>query len=270
MTAPDDIAGTTPGTLCILSIDHGAHDLEMIASEVGGDPERLPHFKTLAVVAAARVAGGKSGFGMFLDGEIGREALIRAAAHPLWLARQYPHDRSGTFATVALGWPVTQTVKLIANARSDARRPLKAHLPEIERVEAVAQAQGREVLIEALPAEGTTTASLLRSLYARGLKPAWWLVEGQDAAGWRDASAALRDNDPSYPGFIVIARTVEGAAETFGSARAAPLVRGFVGGRVVFGEALRGWLAGRLDDVAATETMALRFAALVSLWRDAA
>jgi 5-dehydro-2-deoxygluconokinase len=255
-----------PEQLRIFSIDHGAHDLDGVARELGADPARLPLFKTLAVQAAAQVAGGNPGFGMFLEGDIGREALFRAHDHPLWVARQFPHDRLDAFATNPVEWPLAQTVKLIANARSDARTPLATRLPEVERVATVAQAQGREVLIEALPEEGESTAGLLRGLYARGLKPDWWLVEGQDEAGWRAASAAVRDSDPFCHGFIVIARNMESAAETFRLARTEPLVRGFVGGRVIFGETMRGWLGGQLDDAAAVKDMAARFTALVKMW----
>jgi 5-dehydro-2-deoxygluconokinase len=257
---------TVPEQLRIFSIDHGAHDLDGVARELGADPARLPLFKALAVQAAAQVAGGNTGFGMFLESDIGREALFRAHDHPLWVARQFPHDRVDAFATNPSEWPVVQTVKLIANARSDARTPLATRLPEVERVAAVARAQGREVLIEALPEEGESTAGLLRGLYARGLTPDWWLVEGQDESGWRAAAAAVRDNDPFCHGFIVIARNMESAAETFKFARGEKLVRGFVGGRVIFGDTLRGWLGGQLDDVAAVTDMAARFAALVKMW----
>lgn len=255
-----------PDTLRIFSIDHGAHDLESVAQDVGADPRRLPSFKVLAVEAAAKVAGGESGFGMFLEGEIGREALFRAADHPLWIARQFPHDRTDAFAANPVEWPATQTVKLIVNARRDARTPLATRLPEIERVAAVTLAQGREKLIEALPAEGKPTSFLLRDLYAHGLKPDWWLVEGQDSAGWKDAAAAVAENDPFCRGFIVIARAMESAAKTFETARAEPLVRGFVGGRAIFGETLKRWLAGEIDDAAAVRDMAERFASLVKLW----
>ena len=37
--------------------------------------------------AAARVADGRPGFGMLLDGTYGREALFRAADHPFWIGR---------------------------------------------------------------------------------------------------------------------------------------------------------------------------------------
>lgn len=255
-----------PDGLRIFSIDHGAHDLEDVAREAGADPRRLPAFKVLAVEAAAKVANGERGFGMFLEGELGREALFRAADHPLWIARQFPHDRTDAFAANPVEWPVTQTIKLIANARSDARTALATRLPEIERIAAVAVAQNREVMIEALPGEVGWTGALLGDLYAHGLKPDWWLVEGQDTSGWRESAAAVRTNDPFCRGFIVIARTMESAAETFRIARAEPLVRGFVGGRVIFGDALKLWLAGKLDDAAAVKGMADRFASLVKLW----
>ncbi|WP_134499305.1 2-deoxy-5-keto-D-gluconate 6-phosphate aldolase domain-containing protein, partial [Microvirga pakistanensis] len=49
--------------------------------------DRIPDFKVLAVQAAAKVANGRSGFGMLIDGTYGREALVRAADHPFWIGR---------------------------------------------------------------------------------------------------------------------------------------------------------------------------------------
>src|ERR1044071_1284152 len=49
--------------------------------------------------------------------------------------------------------------------------------------------------------------------------------------------------------------SMETAAKTFEAARSQPLVRGFVGGRVIFGETLKRWLAGEIDDAAAVRDL---------------
>ena len=249
-------------SLRILSIDHGAHDLVSVAETLGADPARIPAFKTLAVKAAARVAQGRPGYGMFLEGNLGREALFRAGDHGFWVARQFPHGDAAAFATNPSEWPVTQVVKLIANGRSDAMMPLEKRLDDIRRVLPICRETRRETLIEALPAANQTTADFIARLYAEGLKPDWWLIECQpDAAAWQAVSDTLRAQDPLCRGLIVIARNAEAGPELRVAAQMAD-VRGFVGGRAIFGEAFKGWLSGALDDEAAIAAMAARFAVL--------
>lgn len=253
-----------PHTLRILSIDHGAHDLLPMAQALGADPARIPSFKQLAVKACLKAAGGRQGYGMFLEGKAGRSALFEAERQGLWLARQFPHGEPGAFTDNPLEWPVRQVVKLIANARGDARTPLDKRLPEMIEVLALARSQRRETLIEALPDTGQSTAGLLEMLYARGLKPDYWLVEDQaDPSRWSDINAVLDRADPYCRGLIVIARTAESGPE-LRIAASRPNVVGFVGGRAIFGEPFRQWLAGTLDDAAAIDAMASRFAALAA------
>ncbi len=251
-----------PSSLRILSIDHGAHDLTPVALGLGADPARIPAFKQLAVRACVTVSGGQPGYGLFLDGELGRAALFEARRHHLWLARQFPHGDSAAFASHPLEWPIDQVVKLIANARPDARTPLDQRLPEIRQAMAVCRAGARETMIEALAAPGRTTAALLADLYGQGLKPDVWLIEAQANPGdWQEIEAVLAHHDPLCRGLVVIARTAQSAPE-IAAAAAVPQVIGFVGGRSIFGEALRGWLSGALDDAAAIRAMAERFFAL--------
>jgi 5-dehydro-2-deoxygluconokinase len=262
--------------LHILSIDHGAHDLEPLALAAGADPARIPAFKRLAVAACERVArgreegreGGRAGFGLFLDGALGRQALFDAQRKGLWLARQFPHGEAGAFADHPLEWPVGQVIKLIANARADARTTLAVRLPEIISVMAMARASRRETMIEALAAEGQSTAELLESLYQSGLMPDVWLVEPPGTLADAQAiDAVISRHDPACRGLIVIARNAASGPEL---ARAAPMPRviGFVGGRAIFGDALRGWLDGALDDDHAVDRMAERFGALSRAFDD--
>lgn len=255
-------------TLRILSIDHGAHDLVPVAIALGADPARIPAFKALAVQATAKVAAGVPGFGMFLDGDLGREALFRSADHGFWVARQFPHGETSAFASNPDEWPITQIVKLIANGRADARMPLEKRLPEIMQIMPICLAQRRQTLIEALPGAGESTAQFLARLYAEGLKPDWWLIECQENTGeWDAVSTVIDQNDPLCAGLIVIARHAASGPE-LKAAASVPKVRGFVGGRAIFGDAFKGWLTGELSDEATICAMAERFAILAAAFDD--
>lgn len=250
--------------LRLLSIDHGAADLEPVALQCGADPARIPAFKQLAVAACLAVARGRSGFGMFLEGALGRQALFEAEAKGLWIAQQFPHDRIDAFAENPVEWPASHVVKLIANGRSDARTSLDKRLPQIAQVMAVCLANRRETMIEALAPEGGGAAAMLDQLYAAGLKPDHWLVEAQaDAAGWESIGRVIARHDPHCRGVVVIARSVEAASEMTLAARHS-FVIGCVGGRAVFREALSGWLSGSLDDHSAVALMQGRFAQMVA------
>ncbi len=254
--------------LRILSIDHGAHDLEPVAIAAGADPGRIPAFKRLAVAACERVAKRREGFGLFLDGALGRQALFDAQRKGIWLARQFPHGEAGALADNPLEWPLGQVIKLIANARADARTPLAVRLPEIAGIMAMARASRRETMIEALAAEGQTTAALLESLYQGGLMPDFWLVEAPPQASDAAAiDAVISRHDPACRGLIVIARTAASGPELALAAQM-PRVIGFVGGRAIFGDAIKGWLDGALDDTQAVSRMAERFGALSDAFDD--
>lgn len=253
-----------PASLRLLSIDHGAADLEPVALQCGADPARIPAFKQLAVAACLAVAQGRDGFGMFLDSALGRQALFEAEAKGLWIARQFPHDRLDAFAENPVEWPASHVVKLIANGRPDARTSLDMRLPQIAQVMAVCLAGRRETMIEALAPEGGSAAAMLERLYAVGLKPDHWLLEAQaDAPGWNSIGRVIARHDPRCRGVVVIARSVEAAAEMTLAARH-PFVIGCVGGRAVFREALSGWLSGGLEDHGAVALMQGRFAQMVA------
>ena len=89
------------------------------------DREKVEAFKSLAVSAAADVAGGRDPrFGIFLDGEYGARPRgapywIAPIDHPLTTVRQFPQG-AGEAPSDPAEWPVRQIVKLIANARPDA------------------------------------------------------------------------------------------------------------------------------------------------------
>lgn len=247
-----------PASLRILSIDHGAHDLEPVAKAMGANPARIPAFKNLAVQACLQSANGQDGFGLFLEGALGRQALFAASAHGIWTARQFPQADAVAFAENPVEWPISQIVKLIANDRADALTALADHLAGLRQVMAICRSTRRETLIEALPKQGEATAALIERLYGHGLKPDYWLIEAQpDMGRWQATHDTIVRHDPFCRGSIVIARSAQSHAE-IEKAAAMPGVIGFVGGRAIFGDVLKQWLAGELSDTSAIEALAAR------------
>ena len=122
-----------PATLMALAIDHRAQ-LEKIADEAGAPRERIGVFKRLAVEAAARVAAGRPGFGMLLDGKYGREALFRAADHDFWIGRpvEEPGSRpldfefGGSLGAKLIEWPIGHTIKCLCFYHPDDPEEMKA------------------------------------------------------------------------------------------------------------------------------------------------
>ena len=270
-----------PETLLALAIDHRAQFEEM-----GAEPERIAVFKLLAVDAAARVAAGRPGFGMVLDGTYGREALFRAAGHDLWIARpvERPGSRPLDFdVTDSLGahlveWPVTQTVKCLCFYHPDDPEDLRRRQErELARLFDATRTVGRELLVEVIAGKhgavaDDTVARVLTRLYALGIKPDWWKLEPQaSAAAWAAVGDAVRAGDRFCRGVLMLGldAPAEDLARGMAFAAGEPLVRGFAVGRSIFAQPARDWLAGRIDDAQAVAAMADRFSGLVAAWQSA-
>lgn len=272
-------------TLMALAIDHRAQ-IEAMADEAGAARERISALKRLAVAAAARVAGGAPGYGMLLDGRYGREALFRAGDHGFWIARplevpgsrplRLETDAEGSLGAALNEWPVDHVVKVLAFYHPDDDAALKAEQEAtLKRVALACRQVGRELLVEIIcskngPLGDDTMASVMRRLYAIGIKPDWWKLEGQpSAAAWAAVDAAIAENDPYCRGVVLLGldAPLPELEHAFRLAQTAKTVKGFAVGRSIFGEAARGWLAGALDDEAATAMMAERFGRLVEAWQ---
>ena len=114
---------------------------------------------------------------------------------------------------------------------------------------------------------------MLERLYAIGVKPDWWKLEGQaDADAWRNIAAVVEANDPLCRGVMLLGLEApeEDLAEAFRIARRCEWVRGFAVGRTIFAEPAINWFAGRIDDAEATRAMADSFARLCAMWEKAA
>lgn len=272
-------------TLMALAIDHRSQ-IEAMADEAGVPRERIAAFKRLAVDAAARIAKGAEGFGMLLDGRHGREALFRAGDHGFWVARplevpgsrplRLETDAEGSLGAALNEWPVEHVAKVLAFYHPDDDAALKAEQEAtLMRVALACRQVGRELLVEIIcskngPVGDDTMASVMRRLYAIGIKPDWWKLEGQPtAAAWAAVDAAIAENDPYCRGVVLLGldAPLPELEAAFRLAQTAKTVKGFAVGRTIFGEAARGWLAGTLDDEAATAMMAERFGRLVDAWQ---
>ena len=274
-----------PPGIMALAIDHRAQ-LEAVAATEGADPARINRFKELAVQAAARVAGGKPGFGMLIDGRLGREALFAADAHGFWIARpvELPGSRPLEFDGILdLGshlaeWPVTHTVKCLCFYHPEDAEGLRQQQEKaLLRLQDACRTVGRELLVEIVAGKhgrlhDETVASVLSRLYDIGIKPDWWKLEPQDTAtAWANIGAVIARNDPFCRGVVMLGLEAPAAdlARAFGVAAGAPVVKGFAVGRTIFAEPAKQWLGGRMDDEAAVAAMAASFGELVAAWQAA-
>jgi 5-dehydro-2-deoxygluconokinase len=273
-----------PPGLMALAIDHRAQ-LEAIADEAHAPRERIGAFKKLAVEAAAKVADGRPGFGMLLDGKYGREALFRAADHNFWIgrpveepgARPLDFEFGGSLGAKLIEWPVGHTIKCLCFYHPDDAPDMKAKQErELLRLYDAARTIGRELLVEIIASkhgavDDATFAAVIERLYAIGVKPDWWKLESQaNVQAWSNIAKAIAAADPYCRGIVLLGleASEEQLAASFKIARSCRLVKGFAVGRTIFAEPARAWLAGEIDDSRAIDLMALSFARLCKMWQD--
>ncbi|AMJ63954.1 bifunctional 5-dehydro-2-deoxygluconokinase/5-dehydro-2-deoxyphosphogluconate aldolase [Bosea sp. PAMC 26642] len=268
-----------------LAIDHRSQ-LEEMADAAGALREQIAAFKTLAVAAAARVAAGRPGFGMLIDGSHGREALFQAGDHGFWIARplELPGSRplaletdvTGSLGASLAEWPVDHVAKCLCFYHPDDEPAMKAAQEAVlKRVALACRQVGRELLVEIIVSKhgllgDDTTATVMERLYAIGIRPDWWKLEGQpSAAAWEAIDAVIARRDPACRGVLLLGLDApeEIVVQAFRDSAAAATVKGFAVGRTIFGEVARDWLSGAIDDEAATAMMAQRFGRLVEAWK---
>ena len=92
------------------------------------------------------------------------------------------------------------------------------------------------------------------------------------AAAWEAISQVVEARDPLCRGVVLLGLDMpeERLAASFAAAAGARAVKGFAVGRSIFAQAAEGWLSGALDDAAAVDDMAARYARLCDLWAQAA
>lgn len=272
-------------SLTVLAMDHRSQ-FEALCERTGAEPERIAAFKSLAVRAVDRVAGGDPGFGVLLDGRFGMRALEAAAAYPYWIGRpiELPGSRPLEFesspdvATELLTWPASHVVKCLALYHPDDPPELRERQErQLLRLQDAARKTRHELLVEIIASRGgavdeDTAARAISRLYRLGMRPDWWKLEPDDrAATWRNIEAAILDHDPHCRGVVLLGLSApqDELIASFAAAAQAPIVKGFAVGRTIFADTAEQWLAGAIDDEAAIDDLARRFSVLVDAWRDA-
>ena len=246
-----------PDSIMAFAIDHRSQ-LEAMADEAGAPRARIGELKLLAVDAAARVAEGRPGFGMLIDGTYGREALFRAAEQPFWIGRpvEQPGSRplefegGGSLAAKLVEWPISQTIKCLCFMHPADPPDLRDRQErELLRLQDAARRIGRELLVEIIagksgPLAEDTVSCVIARLYDIGIRPDWWKLESQPgAAAWANVASTIRRHDPRCRGIMLLGldapadRLVEG----FRDAAACDMVKGFAVGRTTSPSSTSAW-----------------------------
>ncbi|MEK1851301.1 MAG: 5-dehydro-2-deoxygluconokinase [Phyllobacterium sp.] len=270
-------------SMMAFAIDHRVQ-LEDLANKLGADVDKVHAFKELAVKAAAKVAGGRSGYGMLLDEKFGREAMFEFARHNFdWLGRpvELPGSRplrfefSQDIGSQLAEWPVDHCIKCLCFYHPDDPAELKQEQQaKLRTLFEAARKVGRELLIEIIAGKhgrlnDNTIQQALEELYALGIKPDWWKLEPQaSAAAWKKIEAVIEKNDPWCRGVVLLGLEApqDELEAAFAATANAPVVKGFAVGRTLFMDAAENWLSGRITDEAAIDDMADRFEKLTKAW----
>ncbi len=109
----------------------------------------------------------------------------------------------------------------------------------------------------------------VKRFYNLGINPEWWKLAPMQAVSWAALGALIAERDPHCRGVVLLGlnQPMERLIDGFAAAATQPIVRGFMVGRTIWGEASREWLAGTIDDAALIERTASRFGQLVDAWR---
>ncbi|MDX3927372.1 MAG: 5-dehydro-2-deoxygluconokinase [Shinella sp.] len=270
--------------LMALACDHRMQLVDL-ADEIGVPHERISAFKRLTVEAAARVAGGRPGYGMLIDERFGRDAFFDAAKKNFsWLGRpvELPGSKplrfefSQDIGSQLVEWPLDHCIKCLCFYHPEDPPALKAQQQEkLRALFEAARRVGRELLIEIIagknaPLTDGTVSTALGELYDLGIKPDWWKLEPQASPeAWRNIETVIGKHDPYCRGIVLLGleAPTEELVKAFEATKVAPSVKGFAVGRTIFVDAARGWLSGRIDDETAIADMAARFGALTDAWR---
>jgi len=267
----------------VFAFDHRMQ-LEAMADEAGVGRERIGAFKLLCLRAALRVADGRSGYGVLCDDRLGRDALYEAAGTGLWIGRptEWPGSRPLTLEPelgVDFGglseWPLEHVVKLLCFYHPDDDEAMRSRQEDVvRRLFAAARRNRLDMLLEVIPSrvgpvDDTTTARIIDRFYEVGVYPDWWKLEPMKTdAEWANACAAIERHDRHTRGIVVLGLDAapEELARSLAVAARHDLVKGFMVGRTIFGEAAQQWLAGRIGDEEAVASMERKYRHLCDVW----
>ena len=268
--------------LNVMALDHRSQ-FEAMARETGAPLARISVLKQLLLRAAevAEQAQSLQGqLGVLIDGRYGSDALHAATGRGWWVGRpvEQPGSRPLAFdGTRSIGsllplWPREQVVKCLVAYHPDDEATLRVAQEErlLELWEAT-RASGHELLLEVIPPGGHDDAVVLRAVqrfYNLGLKPEWWKLMPMSSAGWAAFAALVEARDPHCRGAVILGlnQPIEALVQGFAQATH-PIVKGFIVGRTIWGDASRAWLAGEIGEAVLIELVADRFGQLSRAWR---
>ena len=273
--------------LNVMAFDHRAQ-FEAMAREAGAPLARIPVLKQLllrAAEATEQAHGVQGRLGVMIDGRYGSDALNAATGRSWWVGR--PVERPGSrplafdgtrsVGTALLSWPREQVVKCLVSYHPDDDAMLRVTQEErlLELWEAT-RASGHELLLEVIPPaladhliDDATVLRAVKRFYNLGLKPEWWKLAPMAAESWVALAALVDERDPQCRGAVILGlnQPLEDLVAGFAAATH-PVVKGFMVGRTIWGEASRAWLKGEIDDSALVAQVAARFGQLVQAWRS--
>ena len=270
-------------TMRVFAFDHR---MQLEAME-GATPAKIGAFKELCLKAALQVQGGKPGYGILCDSRLGRDALFQAAGTGLWIGHpvEWPGSRPlilepeiGPDFGGLSEWPLEHVVKVLCFYHTDDDAATKAAQEDtVRRLFHACRRNRLEMLLEIIPSKvapvtDDTSARIIQRFYDIGVYPDWWKLEPftTDAA-YEKACAAINANDPHTRGVVVLGLDApeEELAASLAIAARHDLVKGFAVGRTIFGDAARGWLAGRIGDQEAIDMMVQKYTRLCQIWDKA-
>jgi 5-dehydro-2-deoxygluconokinase len=276
--------------LNVLAFDHRSQ-FEDMAREAGAPLARIPALKHLllrAADAAGQAHALQGRLGVLIDGRYGIDELHAATGRGrpgLWVGRpvEQPGSRPLAFdgtrsiGTALVTWPREQVVKCLVHYHPDDDAELRVAQEErlLELWEAT-RASGHELLLEVIApawphsASGADEAVLraVKRFYNLGLKPEWWKLAPMAPASWAQLAALIAERDPQCRGAVILGlnQPLETLIQAFAEATH-PIVKGFMVGRSIWGDASRAWFKGEIGDDALVAEVAARFGRLADAWR---
>jgi 5-dehydro-2-deoxygluconokinase len=272
--------------LTVLAIDHRSQFEELIGELGVGDAHAVARFKTLALKAVDRLAGGDRRYGVLLDGRFGARALEAAADLPYWIGRpiEEPGSRPIAFegspdvAATLREWPINHVVKCLVFYHPDDEADLRQRQDrQILRLFDACRATRHEFLLEIIASkhgavDSDTVALVIDHVYDLGVYPDWWKLEPtSDAQAWAASEAAILRHDTRCRGIVLLGLSAPQDELLAGIAAAAPfpLVKGFAVGRTIFHDVAIRWLRGEIDDEGAIDRLTANLRVLADGWRAA-
>lgn len=274
-----------PRPLCVLAFDHRSQ-LEQLAAAHGRPFAAIEEFKSLianVIVEVIDRGDDSVRYGAIVDRRYGGKALARLAARNIWTASPIevpgsrplvfdPHFATGRHLS---SWPSGQVVKCLmfyhpddaAELRHEQEERIRALFAEIVTLD-------RRLILEVICPAAELTVDLetlprtMRRLYNLGVRPDWWKLEAQTAAGWQRIGEVIADCDPYCKGVVMLGLGAEATElqQALTVAASFDICRGFAVGRSIFADAAEHWFSGKVDDAATTRSIQQRYLTMIDTW----